>query len=213
MANVTKWSNVQVAIQSALAAAKTITAISKASLGVVSSTAHGYSSGDYVVVSSQGMYQVDARVFRVASVTSDSFALEGEDTTNYDTFSSGSCQKITFGTSMTTATGLSASGGDFDFKDTTTIHSNVKTQIPGAANPATYTFESIWDAADAGLIAMKAASDQQGLRAVRFTFANGQKIVFNGYIGYAGLPTGQAQDVVKASVVVTMYGRPTIYAT
>ncbi len=213
MANVTKWSNVQVAIQSALAAAKTITAITKASPGVVSSTAHGYSSGDYVVLSVQGMFQVDQRVFRVASVTSDSFALEGEDSTNHDTFSSGTAQKITFGTSMTTATGLTASGGDFDFKDTTTIHTNVKTQVPGAANPATYTFDSLWDPADAGLVALKAASDVQGLRAVRFTFAGGQKLAFNGYIGATLLPTGQAQDVVKTSVVVTMYGKPTIYAS
>lgn len=213
MATPTKWSNVQVAIQSALAAAKTITAITKASPGVVSSTAHGYSNGDYVVVSAQGMFQVDGRVFRVASVTTDSFALEGEDTTSYDTFSSGSCQKITFGTSMTTATGLSASGGDFEFKDTTTIHVNVKTQIPGAANAAVYNFESIWDVSDPGLAALKAATDAQALRAVRFTFANGQKMVFTGYPAATLLPIGNAQDVVKTNVSLTMYGRPTYYST
>lgn len=213
MANITKWSNVAVAVQSTLGAALTITGITKANPGVVTSTAHGLANGDYVTISAQGMYQLDGRVFRVSGVAANTFNLEGEDTTNYDTFTSGSAYKITYGTSMTTATGLTASGGDFDFKDTTTIHTNVKTQIPGAANPATYTFESIWDAADAGLVALKAASDNQAQRAIRFTFANGQKVVFNGYVGYAGLPIGNAQDIVKTSVVITMYGRPTIYAT
>ena len=34
-------------------------------------------------------------------------------------------------------------GGDFDFIDTTTIHNNVKTQVPGLANPITYTFDNL----------------------------------------------------------------------
>lgn len=213
MPNISKWSNVQVAVQSVIGSNLTVTGITKANPGVVTSTAHGLANGEYVTLSAQGMYQVDGRVFRVNGVTANTFNLEGEDTTSYDTFSSGTANKITFGTSMTTATGLSASGGDFDFKETTTIHVNVKTQIPGAANPAVYSFESLWDVADGGLIAMKAASDNQALRAVRFTFANGQKVVFNGYIGATLLPIGNAQDIVKTSVVVTMFGRPTIYAT
>jgi hypothetical protein len=48
--NVSVWSNVGIAIQSALAAAKTITAITKANPGVASSTTHGYSNGDYVLL-------------------------------------------------------------------------------------------------------------------------------------------------------------------
>jgi len=142
MAVITKWSSVAVSVQSALASAKTITAITKASPGVVSSTAHGYSNGDYILMSVQGMYQVNYRVFRVSAVATDSFALEGEDTTNYATFVSGSCQEITFGTSLATLTNINASGGDFDFIDTTTIHDSIKTQVPGLPNPSNYTFQS-----------------------------------------------------------------------
>lgn len=213
MANVVKWSNVQVAIQSTLGANKTITAITKASPGVASSTAHGFANGDYVLLTALGMYQVDGRVFRVSASAANTFALEGEDTTLYDTFTSGYANLITFGTTMTTATGLTAAGGDFDFIDTTTIHENVRKQIPGLASAATYTFENIWDPADAGLIALKVASDNQAQRAIRFTFAGGQKVLFNGYVGATLLPTGTAQDKVNTSVAMTMFGRPTIYAT
>jgi hypothetical protein len=114
---------------------------------------------------------------------------------------------------MTTALGLAASGGDFEFLDITTIHDDIRKQTPGLASPAVYTFDNIWDAADTTLIAMKAASDNQALRAFRFTFANGQKVVFTGYVGTTLLPTGNAQEVVKTPGVVTMFGRPTIYGT
>jgi hypothetical protein len=210
---VSKWSNVAVAVQSALAAAKTITAITKASEGVVSSTAHGYSNGDYVLLTVQGMYQLDRVVARVSSVAADSFRLEGIDTTLYETFTSGTAEKITFGTSLTSATSINASGGDFDFIDTTTIHDNVKKQIPGLPSPGTFTMDLFWDLSDAALIALKAASDNQLQRAVRFTFANGQKVVFIGYVGASGLPTGGAQEVVKTSVVITMFGKPQVYAS
>jgi hypothetical protein len=213
MATATKWSNIAIAVQSALAAADTITGITKANPGVVTATSHGLSNGDIVVLTVQGMHQLDGRVARVAASTTNTFELEGIDTTLFDTFTSGTAEAITFGTSLATATNVSASGGDFDFIDVTTIHDNVKKQIPGLANPSTFSFDNIWDVTDAGLVALKAASDSQAKRAVRFTFANGQKLYFTGYIGATLLPTGSAQEVVKTSVVVTMFGKPTVYSS
>lgn len=209
----TKWSNIAIAIESARGAALTVTAITKASTGVATSTAHGLVNGDFVYLEAQGMNQVDARVFRVAGVTTNTFNLEGENTTNYDTFTSGSAYKLTFGTTLSTLTSISASGGDFDFIDTTTIHDNIRKQIPGAASPSVYQFESIWDVADAGLVALKAASDASAQRAVRFVFANGQRLLFSGYIGATLLPTGSAQDIVRTNISITGYGRPTVYAS
>lgn len=214
MATARKWSNVAVAMQSALAAAKTITAITKANPGVASSVAHGFTNGDFVLLTVQGMHQLNGRVVRVANVAADTFQLEGIDTTSFDTFSSGTAEKITFGTSITTATTLSASGGDFDFIDTTTIHSNTRTQIPGLSNPANYQFENIWDVSDAGLLAMKAASDAQAMRAFKFTFGTGGQImVFAGYVGASLLPGGASQQMVTTQTVITMFGAPSYYAS
>lgn len=209
----TKWSNIAIAIESARGSALAVSAITKASTGVATSTAHGLANGDFIYLEAQGMNQVDARVFRVAGVTTNTFNLEGENTTNYDTYTSGNAYKLTFGTTLSTLTSISASGGDFDFIDTTTIHDNIRKQIPGAASPSVYQFESIWDVADAGLVALKAASDASAQRAVRFVFANGQRLLFSGYIGATLLPTGSAQDIVKTNVSITGYGRPTVYAS
>lgn len=213
MASPKTWTNVAIAMQSALAAADTITGITKASPGVVTSTAHGLNDGDYVLLTVQGMHQLNGRIFRVANKTADTFELEGEDTTSYDTFSSGTAEAITFGTTLTGVQGLTASGGDYSFIDTTTIHDNVATQIPGTAQPATYTLDMIHDVSDAGQVALKTAADNKAARCFKVTFAGGQIMVFNGYVGFSGLPTGSAQDLVKTPGVITMYGRPTYYAS
>lgn len=219
MATVRKWSGVAVAMQSALGANKTITAIAVGTTATVTAT-HDFSAGDYVVFDVLGMHQLNGKVYRVLSVTTTvSFVIEGTggaslDTTSYSAFTSGTCNKITFGTSITTATSMSASGGDFDFIDTTTIHDMVKSQTPGTANPLSYSFDNVWDASDAGQIAMKSASDSQAKRAFKFTFGSGGPImVFNGYVGFTGAPTGSAQDKVVSPAVVTAFGTPTYYAS
>lgn len=215
MPNVYKWSNVTVSMQSTLSAAKTISGITKASPGVVTTSAsHSMSNGDFVLISATGMYQVDGRVFRIAGVTATTFQLEGEDTSAYETFSSGSAYLITYGTNLATATNLSASGGSFQFIDVTTIHVNARQQIPGLPDAINYEFTNIWDPADLGLLAMKVASDNQAQRAFRFQFGTGgPKIVFNGYVGATMLPGGQAQDKVETNATITMFGRPTIYTS
>jgi hypothetical protein len=214
MSTARKWSNVAIAMQSALAAADTITGITKANPGVVTAAAHGLNNGDYVFLSVQGMHQLNDRVARVANKTTDTFELEGIDTTLFDTFSSGTAEAITFGTSITSATSVSPSGGGFDFIDTTTIHSNAKTQMPGLPAAATYNFDNIWDPADAGQVAMKTASDAQAKRAFKFTFGTGGAImVMAGYVGFDGAPGGSAQALVTTSSTITSNGNPTYYAS
>jgi len=215
MANAKVWKNVAVAMQSAIAATIAITTITKAAEGVVTtSAAHSYVAGDIVFIEAQGMYQVDQRVARVKAPSGSTFTLEGIDTTNFDTFVSGTVAKVTLGTSITTATSISSSGGDFDFIDTTTIHASQRSQMPGLPNSATFTMDHIWDPSDAGLAAMKLASDSQGKRVFAFTFGTGgAKMYFAGYVGASLLPGGQAQALVTTNTAITMNGFPTYYAS
>ena len=213
MANAKVWKNVAVAMQSAIATAINVTGISKASEGVVTAT-NSFIAGDIVFLEVQGMYQVDQRVARVKSPTASTFVLEGIDTTNFDTFSSGTVAKVTLGTSITTATSISASGGDFEMIDATTIHANARSQLPGLPNATTFSMDHIWDVSDAGLLALKAASDNQSKRVFKFTFGTGGKVMFfAGYVGAALLPGGSAQQLVTTQAVITMNGTPTYYAS
>lgn len=216
MSTARKWSNVAIAMQSALATAVVVNSISKAATGVVGYTGTDPNNGDYVFIEAQGMFQMNDRVCRVANVNAvdNTFELEGIDTQEFDAFVSGTAAVITFGTSVTTATTISAAGGGFDFIDTTTIHGNAKTQIPGLPNAASFTMDNIWDVSDAGLLAVKEASDAQAKRAFKFTFGtNGQIMVFAGYVGGNLLPGGTAQQLVTTQTVITMNGTPSYYAS
>ena len=213
MATPILWTNVQVATQSAIAAADTITGITKANPGVVTSTAHGWANGDFVYYNVEGMYQLDERILRAANIAANTAELEGLDTTSFGTFSSGTGQVITFGNSVTTAVGVSASGGDAEFADVTTIHDATRKQIPTFFSALTLTFDMIFDPADATLAALKAASDLKAKRAIKITWSTGALMVVNGYIGASLTPTGSAGELVKTSVVFTAFGSPTYYAS
>jgi hypothetical protein len=67
---------------------KAISGITKASPGVVTATSHGYSNGDYVILSGiVGMTELNNRQFKVAGVATNTFQLQDMDGNNFDTSS------------------------------------------------------------------------------------------------------------------------------
>jgi hypothetical protein len=205
--NVYKWSNVAIAMQSALGAAKTIASITNAAPGVVGSVAHGFLNGEYVYLAVDGMWQLNDAVFRVCNKADDTFQLEsvsggtGIDTTDFDVFTSGTAQKITFGNSITTAVDMNVSGG------------NQRKTMPGLPDATTYSFNNNWDPANAGQVAMKTASRTNAKRAFKFTFGTGGPVmVFSGRVGFNGAPAGSAQDKVLSQAVITSDGDLTFYS-
>ena len=207
------WSNVGIDVQTALAATKTLTAITKASPPVVSSTAHGYANGDYLYLSVQGMFEVDMRVFRVANQTTNTFELEGQDSTTYTTFVSGTSAVITFGASMTTAQDVNFSGGDPEFADVTTIHDNVRRRVPTVVSSMSATISALYDRTDPAQIELAKATTAKTQRAIKLRFSNGNKLVGAAYCSAAGVPTGSAQEVVKTPISMEFQGLPTAYST
>lgn len=75
-------------LYTAMQAAKAISGISNAVEAVVSSTAHGYANGDYIFIES-GWGRIHRRAFRIKSVTTDSFVLEGCNTSNTEFYATG----------------------------------------------------------------------------------------------------------------------------
>jgi hypothetical protein len=209
----TFWSNVQINVQTALGAAKTITGITKANPGVVTSTSHGLANGTYVLLTIVGMFELDQVVARVANQTTNTFELEGIDTTTYNTFVSGSAYAITFGSSMSTAQGVNVSGGEPEFVDITTVHDNVRKRAPTVVSPMTMSIESFYDPSNAALAQLATATRTKTTRAILLTFANSTKMVGSAFVAAAGVPTGTAQDIVKTPVSLEFQGLPTVYTS
>lgn len=207
------WSNVGVDVQTALAAVVTITALSKASPGVATySGTVNPANGDYIMLSAQGMHQVNERIFRIANVntTAKTFELEGEDTTTYDTFINGSFQVITFGASFSSVQNINVSGGEYKKADLTTIHDAVEKQAPTVASAMAISMTNFFDLTDPGFAECNKAFKSKTVRAFRLRFGTGAKVLFVGYVGAAGVPTGQAQQAVMTPVTIDAQNLPTV---
>lgn len=209
------WTNVGVDVQTGLAAAISITNISKANPGVATySGAVDPGNGDYIVLETNGMNQVSSRVFRVANVNAaaNTLELEGEDTSTYDTFVNGNFQVITFGASMTTAQSISVSGGEPEYADITTIHDLVRKRVPTIVSPLSMSMDNIFDLTDPAFIELNKAYKAKAKRAIRLRFGTGAKMLLTGYASASGVPTGQAQGVVQMKVAIEADNLPTVYS-
>lgn len=207
------WTKVAVAVQTALAAAKTITAITKASPAVASSTAHGYTNGQEIKLSVSGMLEVNNMVLRVANITANTFELEGIDSTLFNTFTSGTAQLITFGAAAATLQDVNASGGEAKDIDITTIHDDTDKLIPGSKSPLSYSFGSLWDPADPALLEFKKADNVKGTRCMRFNFSTGAKVYFDAYPSASLAPGGSKGDAVTTPVSFKLTGPVVAYAS
>ena len=211
-------SGLKLFMESAIASAKTISGITKAAPGVVSSTAHGFVNNDIVLLEVQGMVELNGRLFKVVNTAADSFQLAGVDgttgidTTLYNTFSSGTAKKVTLGTSITGVQEFTFSGGDIKTVDTTTVNDLVDTQIVvgAAAQAADLTMQ--WDPSSAAQQAMIAAFQTRANKGFKVMWPDGAFVLWYGTVGYTGAPGGGKQDVTTSPAKITMLGGLTVCA-
>lgn len=211
-------SGLKLFMESAIATAKTISGITKAAPGVVSSTAHGFTNNDIVLLEVQGMVELNGRLFKVVNVAADNFQLAGVDgstgidTTLYNTFSSGTAKKVTLGTSITGVQEFTFSGGDIKTVDTTTVNDLVDTQIVvgAAAQAADLTMQ--WDPSSAAQQAMIAAFQTRANKGFKVMWPDGAFVLWYGTVGYTGAPGGGKQGVTTSPAKITMLGGLTVCA-
>lgn len=211
-------SGLKLFMESAIATAKTISGITKAAPGVVSSTAHGFTNNDNVLLEVQGMVELNGRLFKVVNSAADSFQLAGVDgstgidTTLYNTFSSGTVKKVTLGTSITGVQEFTFSGGDIKTVDATTVNDLVDTQIVvgAAAQAADLTMQ--WDPSSAAQQAMIAAFQTRANKGFKVMWPDGAFVLWYGTVGYTGAPGGGKQGVTTSPAKITMLGGLTVCA-
>lgn len=152
-------------VATVFAAAKTVTGISNASEAVVSSTAHGYSNGDIVEITS-GWGRLQKRAFRVKTVLTDSFVLEGADTSNTTLFPPGSgagtVRKVSTWVQITSVLNPGSSGGEAKKVTYKFLESDVEYSINDGFSAIDRTFDLDADAISSpGYLALRTLTDVQ----------------------------------------------------
>lgn len=167
-------------IASAYAASKTVTVVTNASEAVVTSAAHGYSNGDIVEITS-GWGRLNLRNFRIKSVATDTFVLEGADTTSTTLFPTGSgigsVRKVSTFTQITGVMNPQSSGGDPKTVTYKFVESDVEYSINDGFSATNYTMELDADSiGGAGYTALKALTDVQTYTCLKMVTRSGSLI-------------------------------------
>ena len=202
-------------MQSAIAAAKTITIATNADPGVFTSVGHGYLDGDIILLEVDGMPDLNKRLFQVYAKTIDTFQLEdvdgisGIDTTSLGTFISGTAKKLTMGISIVGVQDFAPSGGEPKYLDTTTVHDLNDRQVINGSTAMSYSLTFQWDPANDGQAAMLAAYKAAADRGFKITWPNGRTCMFYGTVGFSGMPGGGSQGVTTTTAGVALEADPT----
>lgn len=208
--SVPKGRNTRVEVAATYSTAKSVTAITKASPGAVTSAAHGLTDGTIGYFSGvSGMVELEDQAASVDGPVSSTFNIEGLDTTNFGTFS-GSCNFTPVATWLTlsNSTGYTIGGGNADEMDATTLLDTSKKTEFGMNAADTVTIDGFSDSQLAGRAIVQAAARAGTDVVFRFTLSNGERRVFRGQPSLPGeqmavnqKATGSFNVAVKGQVM------------
>lgn len=199
--------NAPVQLENTRSAALAVTAVTLANPGVATSTAHGLSNGDVVVFSvSAGMVELNEQAVRIANVATDTFELEGLDTTNFTAWTAGDAFNITAWHTLCNSTGVDLPNNPPNRVPTTTLCDTKETTSIGLAGEVSGTIP-IQDApGNAGMDALSALPSG-ATRVMRQQWSTGEEKVFNSQPVYGGGYSGNVGDVTTGQIDVTLKGR------
>lgn len=178
------------AISSALGSAVAISAIGNANPGAVTSTSHGFSNGDILVLNNPS--RLDLRVVRVANSSTNAYDLEGINTTSTVLYQSGfgvgSAQEATTFTSLSQTVDVAGSGGEQQFAKWTYIEDGRERQRPTVKNARAIQLTMHYDPSLAWHSALLTADQEVSVRVLRATLPDGSKLYWSVYVGFDGQP-------------------------
>jgi len=197
-----------------LAAAKTITAITNANPAVATCTAHGYTTGDEIMLSS-GWEDANDSVYKIESVDANSFKILGLDSTNTSFFPAGSgggsAQKLSAWTAIPQVLTISASGGDARFTDVNPLAKRNGIRIPTGFNATSVTLSLGFDATTPAYKTMVGISRSLSKVAFKQVLSGGSVQYGWGYLNVSEFPKLNNNQVNTVDAALTFLGRTMSY--
>ena len=196
------------------AAAKTISAMSNANPSVATSTAHGYVTGDEILLTS-GWEDATDSVYKVTTIDANSFSIDGLDTTNTGFFpagtGAGTAQKISGWTAIPQVLTISGSGGDARFTDVQLLAKRNSLKIPTGFNATSITLTLAHDAANANYKTMQGISRNLSKVAFKQVISGGSVTYGYGYLSVSEMPKLNSNQVNQVDAAMTVLGRSISY--
>ena len=192
----------------------TVTAITNANPAVVTAASHGLLKGDYVEVKS-GWNKLNEQVVRVGNVTSDTFELEGVDTSNQRNFPAGSglgsVRQIETWTQIQQITETSTDGGDAEYTEYEFLEDDYKRRIPTGYSAMSINLTIADDPTLPGYQVLKQAKTTRDLTAIRMRLPNDSELLYNGFVALNETPTTTKGEIMTVSASLSLQNQPIRY--
>lgn len=179
----------RVEVGTALAAALTVTAVSKASEAVITAT-NTLTNGDWVMWGAvDGMFELSFQVARVKAVSGTGFTLEGVDSTNWGTWISGGCQRVTTWSTLGQASAVDFGAPGVDELDITSLLDVTKMKLAGLVDQPAVSVQLFTDYSVSVQTAIDTAAYAATVLPFRFRKPSGQ------LRGFAAVPSAIGESV------------------
>jgi hypothetical protein len=207
-------SNVTVEVQQTLGSNLAVTAITKANPGVATLMSHGLTTGDVIVFNvTAGMVELDGQACRVIVDSSSAFQLEGVNTTNYSTYTSGTANEVTAFQTLSSAQNISMPNPAPTRVDITTLINKVKQYTYALPDAPDGSISGLFNPGGTAEGLIFTATQNNAEMVFRISFAGGQKTVFNSNVsGGSGFDL-QPNAAATATVSFTPIGNICHYAS
>ena len=196
------------------ASAKNITAITNANPAVATSVAHGYTTGDEILITS-GWEDITDSVVKITVLTADTFSLTGVDTSNTSFYpagtGTGTAQKVTGWTAIPQVLTISGSGGDARFTDVNPLSKRNGIKIPTGFNATSVTLSLAHDASNANFKTMVGISRNLSKVAFKQVISGGAVTYGYGYMSVSEMPKLNNNQVNTVDAAITVLGRSISY--
>ena len=204
-------------IAKAYSASSNITTITNASQAVATLAAgHGCIVGEYVEVTS-GWDLLNSRVVRVKTVATNDVTLENVDTSDTVKFPAGagigSIRRITAWSQLSQLKDMSASGGDQQFADVTSISDRTTKQVPTVRSAVTTTLTAFDDPTLAWYADVTKASDASTPYGLLMAFPNGSKLCGNAYWSIQKVPGMAKNEALTTQISMSYAADPVRYSS
>lgn len=198
------------------AAAKTISAFTNANPGVATSTSHGFSDDDELLLVS-GWEDATDSVYRCDQLTADTFTLKNLDTTNTTFFPAGggassTVQKVSSWQVIPQVLSIATAGGDARRATISPLSRRTPINVPLGLNPIDITLTIGHDASNAVYQSMLAISRALTKVAFKLVLADGSTTYGYGNMVVGSMPSMQSGRENQATVAINLLGRDVAYA-
>ena len=197
-----------------IAAAKTITVATNANPCVMTSVAHGYTTGDEILLTT-GWEDATDSVYKITVLTADTFSVSGLDTTNTSFFAVGSgvgtAQKLSTWLDIPQVLTISASGGDARFTDISPLAKRNSIKVPTGFNATSVTLSLGHDSAQANYITMLGIARNLSKVAIKMVISGGAVTYGYGYMSVSETPKLNVNQANTVDAALTILGRTVSY--